>query len=242
VLTQISIFWFEQLADVVRNHLISASLKDLPEEIRAEELDGRFMLCHKTKVVPIECVVRGYLVGSGWKEYKASGTVCGIELPKGLKQGQELPEPIFTPSTKADVGHDENVTFETAAKIAGQDVMEKLRDYSLELYKRARAFAAQRGIIVADTKFEFGRLPDGEIILIDEALTPDSSRFWPADKYKPGRDQPSFDKQYLRDYLDKVDFNRQPPGPVLPVEVVQKTREKYIEAYTRLTGKKFPWE
>lgn len=242
VLTQISVFWFEMLADLLPNHLISSSMKDLPEDIRDEELDGRFMLCRKAKVVPIECVVRGYLVGSGWKEYQKSGSVCGIKLPEKLRQADELPEPIFTPSTKAEVGHDENITFDRACELVGVEVMNKLRDYSIALYKRARAYAIERGIIVADTKFEFGQLPDGQIILIDEVLTPDSSRFWPADKYKSGKDQPSFDKQFLRDYLDAINFNRQPPGPILPVEIVQKTREKYIEAYARLTGKKFPWE
>ena len=242
VLTQISVFWFNQLSDLSGNHLISASLKDLPEEIRSEELDGRFMLCKKAEVVPIECIVRGYLVGSGWKEYQETGAVCGVELPGKLKLGSQLPEPIFTPSTKATVGHDENVSFERAAEIAGQDVMETLRDRSIAIYNRARSFAAERGIILADTKFEWGRDENGELILIDEVLTPDSSRFWPADSYKVGKNPPSFDKQFVRDYLDKIKFDRQPPGPALPAEVVQKTRQKYIEAYTRLTGQSFPWE
>ena len=242
VLTQISVFWFNQLSDLSGNHLISASLKDLPEEIRSEELDGRFMLCKKAEVVPIECIVRGYLVGSGWKEYQETGAVCGVELPEKLKLGSQLPEPIFTPSTKATVGHDENVSFERAAEIAGQDVMETLRDRSIAIYNRARSFAAERGIILADTKFEWGRDENGELILIDEVLTPDSSRFWPADSYKVGKNPPSFDKQFVRDYLDKIKFDRQPPGPALPAEVVQKTRQKYIEAYTRLTGQSFPWE
>lgn len=242
VLTQISVFWFNQLSDLTGNHLISASLKDLPEEIRSEELDGRFMLCKKAEVVPIECIVRGYLVGSGWKEYQETGAVCGVELPEKLKLGSQLPEPIFTPSTKATVGHDENVSFERAAEIAGQDVMETLRDRSIAIYNRARSFAAERGIILADTKFEWGRDENGELILIDEVLTPDSSRFWPADSYKVGKNPPSFDKQFVRDYLDKIKFDRQPPGPALPAEVVQKTRQKYIEAYTRLTGQSFPWE
>lgn len=242
VLTQISAFWFGLLADMTANHLVSVALKDLPADCQDEELDGRFMLCRKCKVVPIECVVRGYLAGSGWREYKENGTVCGIELPAGLKQGSELPEPIFTPSTKADEGHDENVSFEQAAELVGTDVMTQLRDRSLEVYKRGRAYAAERGIILADTKFEWGTDASGEILLIDEVLTPDSSRFWPADLYKPGRDQPSFDKQFVRDYLDKVKFNRTPPGPVLPTDIVQKTRAKYIEAFTRLSGQEFAWE
>ena len=242
VLTQISAFWFNLLADITPNHLLSTALKDLPEDCRDEELEGRFMLCRKCKVVPIECVVRGYLAGSGWREYKESGTVCGIALPEGLKQCSELPEPIFTPSTKAERGHDENISFETAAELVGLDVMTQLRQRSLEVYKTGRAYAAERGIILADTKFEWGTDEHGELRLIDEVLTPDSSRFWPADQYKPGRDQPSFDKQFVRDYLDRVKFNRTPPGPVLPADIVQKTRAKYIEAFTRLTGQDFPWE
>ena len=242
VLTQISAFWFNLLSDAAPNHLISTALKDLPDDCQDEELDGRFMLCRKCKVVPIECVVRGYLAGSGWREYKESGAVCGIALPKGLKQCIELPEPIFTPSTKAQRGHDENISFDHAAKLVGLEVMTQLRDRSLEVYKRGRAYAAERGIILADTKFEWGTDEHGELRLIDEVLTPDSSRFWPADQYKPGRDQPSFDKQFLRDYLDKIKFNRTPPGPVLPADIVQKTRAKYIEAFTRLTGQDFPWE
>ena len=242
VLTQISAFWFNLLSDAVPNHLISTALKDLPDDCRDEELDGRFMLCRKCKVVPIECVVRGYLAGSGWKEYKESGAVCGIVLPAGLKQCSELPEPIFTPSTKAQRGHDENISFDQAAEIVGLDVMTQLRDRSLEVYKRGRTYAAERGIILADTKFEWGTDERGELRLIDEVLTPDSSRFWPADQYKPGRDQPSFDKQFLRDYLDKIKFNRTPPGPILPADIVQKTRAKYIEAFTRLTGQDFPWK
>lgn len=242
VLTQISAFWFDMLADVTPNHLISAALKDLPVDCQDEEIDGRFMLCRKCKVVPIECVVRGYLAGSGWKEYKESGTVCGIALPAGLKQCSELPEPIFTPSTKAEIGHDENISFDRAAELVGLEMMTQLRDRSLEVYKTGRAYAAERGIILADTKFEWGTDDRGELRLIDEVLTPDSSRFWPADQYKPGRDQPSFDKQFVRDYLDKIKFNRTPPGPVLPADIVQKTRAKYIEAFTRLTGQDFQWE
>lgn len=242
VLTQISIFWLELLKDITANHLISAAITDLPEDARDEELDGRFMLCRKASVVPIECIVRGYLAGSGWKEYKNSGTVCGMKLPKGLKQCSMLPEPIFTPSTKAEEGHDENISFERACELVGKDVMTELREKSIAVYTKARDYAAQRGIIVADTKFEWGRDADGKIILIDEVLTPDSSRFWPADQYKPGRDQPSFDKQFVRDWLDEIGFDRNPPGPLLPKEIVQKTREKYIEAYTKLTGRDFPWE
>ena len=242
VLTQISLFWFELLKDITPNHLISAGITDLPEEHRSEEIDGRFMLCRKCNVIPIECVVRGYLAGSGWREYKESGTVCGIKLPGKLKQGSKLDEPIFTPATKADEGHDENISFDEASRLVGEDVMVELRRKSIALYTAAGEYAAEHGLIVADTKFECGRDADGEITLIDEVLTPDSSRFWPADTYKPGKSQPSFDKQFVRDYLDKIKFDRRPPGPALPAEIVQKTREKYIEAYTRLTGREFPWE
>ena len=242
VLTQISAFWFQKLAAVVPNHLISTEMSDLPADCRDEELAGRFMLCRKAKVVPIECVVRGYLAGSAWKEYKESGKICGIPLPKKLRQCAKLPEPIFTPATKAETGHDENVSFETAAQQAGQDVMATLREKSIAIYTQAADYAAKQGILVADTKFEWGRLADGSVILIDEVLTPDSSRFWPADGYKPGRDQPSFDKQYLRDWLDQIGFDRKPPGPLLPAEIVQATRQRYVEAYTRLTGKTFEWE
>ncbi len=242
VLNQISAFWFNLLADITPNHLISVSLEDLPDDCRSEELDGRFMLCRKCQVVPIECVVRGYLAGSGWREYKADGAVCGIDLPDGLKQCAELPEPIFTPATKAESGHDENISFQRVCELIGRDVATEIRGRSIALYQRARGHAAERGIILADTKFEWGRDDDGQLVLIDEVLTPDSSRFWPAEGYKPGRDQPSFDKQFVRNYLDKIKFDRTPPGPVLPAEIVQKTRAKYIEAYTRLTGQDFPWE
>ena len=241
VLTQISCFWFDLLNEMAPNHLISATMKDLPEDIRSDEIDGRFMLCRKCEVVPIECVVRGYLAGSGWKEYKQTQSVCGIELPAKLKQSAQLPEPIFTPATKATEGHDENISFERACELVGQDVMSELRSKSIALYLAARDHAAERGIILADTKFEWGRDEKGFLILIDELFTPDSSRFWPADSYKPGKPAPSFDKQFVRDYLDKIKFDRTPPGPPLPVEIVQKTREKYIDAYTRLTGKTFPW-
>jgi len=241
VLTQISLFWFEKLADLTPNHVVSSALKDLPPEFRNEELDGRFTLCRTCQVVPIECVVRGYLAGSGWREYRKSQSVCGIVLPSGLKQCQKLPAPIFTPATKAASGHDENITYERAAELVGADVAAELKRRSIELYMAASEYAAEKGVIIADTKFEWGRDDSGELILIDEALTPDSSRFWPAEEYKPGRDQPSFDKQFVRNYLDKIKFDRRPPAPVLPTQIVQKTRQKYIEAYTRLTGKSFPW-
>jgi len=242
VLTQISAFWLNLLGDMAANHLISVAMEDLPEDCRSEELEGRFMLCRKAEVVPVECVVRGYLAGSGWREYKRSRSVCGVELPPKLKQGSQLPEAIFTPATKATEGHDENISLEQACEIVGQELMMEIRDLSIALYARARSYAAERGIILADTKFEWGKDADGNLMLVDEVLTPDSSRFWPADEYKPGRDQPSFDKQFVRDYLDKIKFDRTPPGPSLPVEIVQKTRAKYIEAYTRLTGMKFSWE
>jgi len=242
-LTQISVFWFTMLADVCPNHLISTAMKDLPESFRKEEIDGRFMLCRKAEVVPIECVVRGYLAGSGWREYKENGTVCGVALPDKLKEASQLPEPIFTPATKAPQGeHDENITFEQGCDQVGKELMTELRDKALAVYQAGRDYAAEKGIILADTKFEFGRTADGELILIDELLTPDSSRFWPADQYKPGRSQPSFDKQFVRDYLDKIKFDRTPPGPLLPADIVQKTRARYIEAFTRLTGQKFSWE
>jgi phosphoribosylaminoimidazole-succinocarboxamide synthase len=242
LLTQISAFWFELLSDIVPNHMVSTDLGDLPKDCRDEEIDGRFMLCRKAEVVPIESVVRGYLAGSGWKEYKESLSICGVKLPRKLKQCAKLPEPIFTPATKAATGHDENITFQAACEMVGKDVMNLLRDKSIALYSRSATYAAARGIIVADTKFEWGRDAKGQLILIDECLTPDSSRFWPADQYEPGREQPSFDKQFLRDWLDEIGFDRTPPGPLLPAEIVQKTREKYVEAFTRLTGRRFQWE
>jgi phosphoribosylaminoimidazole-succinocarboxamide synthase len=242
VLTQISAFWFDLLKEISPNHLISTAITDLPEDARDGELDGRFMLCRKAAVAPIECVVRGYLAGSAWKEYKAGGVVCGIKLSPGLHQAARLPEPIFTPATKAETGHDENISFERACQIVGTDTMKVLKDRSIAIYLRACEHAAQKGILIADTKFEWGTDAQGRIILIDEVLTPDSSRFWPADQYRPGRDQPSFDKQFLRDWLDEIGFDRKPPGPLLPTEIVQKTRQKYVEAYTRLTGREFPWE
>jgi len=242
VLTQISLFWFEMFQDLTANHVVSAEMDQLPEDCRSEELDGRFMLCRKAEVVPIECVVRGYLAGSSWREYRRNGSVCGIALPEKLRKCSRLPEPIFTPATKAAEGHDENISFQEACRRVGREVMTELRDRSIALYERAAAYAAERGIIVADTKFEWGTDADGQWMLVDECLTPDSSRFWPAETYKPGKSQPSFDKQYVRDYLDEAKFDRRPPGPLLPAEVVQNTREKYIDAYTALTGRKFPWE
>jgi len=244
VLTQISIFWFELLGDMTNHHLVSSQLDDLPEDLRGmNELDGRIMLCRKAQVVPIECVVRGYLAGSGWREYKKSATVCGIELPAKLKQASKLPEPIFTPATKAEQGlHDENISFERGCELVGEEIMTELRDKSLAIYQKAADYAAERSIILADTKFEWGRDEDGNMMLVDEVLTPDSSRFWPMEGYTPGKSQPSFDKQFVRDYLDKIKFDRTPPAPPLPTEIVQSTREKYVEAYTLLTGRDFPWE
>jgi len=235
VLTQISLFWFDKLASIVPNHLISA--KGFSGELApyASALEGRSMLVRRTEPVPIECVVRGYISGSGWKDYQKTGSVCGIALPKGLRESDRLPEPIFTPSTKAETGHDENISFgETVARI-GDPLAKKLRDISLKIYSRAVEHAAARGIIIADTKFEFGLVGD-ELIWIDEALTPDSSRFWPADLYAPGKTQPSFDKQFVRDYLERISWNKQPPAPGLPPGVVAGTREKYRDAYQRITG------
>ena len=235
ILTQLSLFWFEKLASVVPNHVISADNFAGVLAPYAVALQGRAMLVRRTEPVPIECVVRGYLSGSGWKDYQKTGSVCGIALPAGLRESDPLPEPIFTPSTKATTGHDENISFdETVARI-GRLLAEKLRDTSLAIYKSAAEFASARGIIIADTKFEFG-LVGGELIWIDEALTPDSSRFWPGNQYMPGKPQPSFDKQYVRDYLEKIGWNKQPPAPSLPADVVAATRDKYREAYQRVTG------
>ena len=240
VLTGTSVFWFDKLKHIVSNHLISTNPDDFPPEAKehADALRGRTMLVKPAEVVPIECVARGYITGSGWKEYKASQSVCGIALPAGLKESERLPEPIFTPATKEDEGHDENIDFERAASIAGRETAEKLRDLTLRLYTEAAAYALERGIIIADTKFEFGFI-DGELTLVDEALTPDSSRFWPADEWKPGGSVPSFDKQYVRDWLDESGWDHTPPGPDLPDAVVDGTRAKYVEAYERLTGKAF---
>ena len=235
VLTQLSLFWFETLRDVIPNHVISAA--DFPPELAPyrAELAGRSMLCRRTQPIPIECVVRGYLAGSGWKDYRATGKVCGIALPPGLRESDRLPKPIFTPATKATTGHDENISFDEVVARVGAELAERLRAVSLELYRRATLHAEPRGILLADTKFEFG-LADGQLIWIDEALTPDSSRFWPTDAYEPGRAQPSFDKQYVRDYLERIGWAKQPPAPELPPEVVAATRSKYREAYWRLTG------
>jgi len=240
VLTGTSVFWFDRLKDIVSNHLISTNPDDFPPEAKehADALRGRTMLVKPAEVVPIECVARGYITGSGWKEYKASQSVCGIALPAGLKESEKLPEPIFTPETKEDEGHDENINFERAASIAGRETAERLRDLTLRLYTEAAAYALERGIIIADTKFEFGFI-DGELTLVDEALTPDSSRFWPADEWKPGGSVPSFDKQYVRDWLDSSGWDHTPPGPELPDAVVGRTRAKYVDAYERLTGKSF---
>jgi phosphoribosylaminoimidazole-succinocarboxamide synthase len=235
VLTQLSMFWFEKLADVVPHHVLSA--RDFSGELAryAGELDGRAMLVRWTDPVPIECVVRGYISGSGWKDYQKTGGICGIPLPAGLRESDRLPEPIFTPSTKATSGHDENISFEETVSRIGRSLAERLREVSLTLYRRAAEHVSAHGIIIADTKFEFGLLGD-ELIWIDEALTPDSSRFWPATQYAPGKPQPSFDKQYVRDYLERIGWNKQPPAPALPPDVVAATREKYREAYQRITG------
>lgn len=237
VLTQISHFWFERFASLVPNHLLAGANDPLPAHLApySEKLERRCMIVKKSKPLAIECIVRGYLSGSGWKEYKQSQTVCGIKLPAGLKESAELPEPIFTPSTKADAGHDENISFERAKEIVGEELATQARDLSLSIYTAARDYARERGIIIADTKFEFG-LFEGKLILIDEVLTPDSSRFWPADEYEPGHSQPSFDKQFVRDYLETLDWNKTPPGPTLPGAVVSKTSAKYLDAYARLTG------
>ncbi len=237
VLTQISLFWFEFLREVVPNHLVTADVERYPASLRAhaDQLRGRSMLVMRAEMVPVECVVRGYLSGSDWKEYKATGKVCGIELPKGLKESDKLPEPIFTPATKATSGHDENIPFEEMVRIVGGERSQKLRDVTLKIYTKASDYARTKGIIIADTKFEFGITSKG-ITLADEVLTPDSSRFWPADKYQPGRAQDSYDKQYVRDYLEEIRWNKQPPAPALPPEVARKTSEKYVEAYHQLTG------
>jgi phosphoribosylaminoimidazole-succinocarboxamide synthase len=235
VLTQLSLFWFEKLASIVPHHVVSATNFGGALAPYAEALEGRSMLVQRTEPLPIECVVRGYIVGSGWKDYQKTGAICGIPLPTGLRESEKLPEPIFTPSTKATTGHDENISFEQTVSVIGQPLAEKLRDTSIALYSRAAEYAAARGIVIADTKFEFGLL-NGELIWIDEALTPDSSRFWPANQYQAGVAQQSFDKQYVRDYLERIGWNKQPPGPALPPDVVAGTREKYREAYQRITG------
>ncbi len=238
VLNQLSCFWFDFFRGVVPHHFVTADVAEYPEELRqfADDLQGRSMLVKRARPFPIECVVRGYLAGSGWKDYQRTGAICGIKLPPGLQESSRLPEPIFTPSTKAQEGHDENISWDQAVACVGVDTAAKLRDYTLLLYQRGREYAEGRGIIIADTKFEFGEL-DGEIILIDEVLTPDSSRFWPKEGYQPGRAQPSFDKQFVRDYLESTHWDKQPPPPPLPPEVVEGTSAKYHEAFRLLTGR-----
>ena len=236
VLTQLSLFWFDLLKDVVPNHVLRATEFPAPFNQFEGELAGRSMVVHKTKPLPIECVVRGYVAGSGWKDYGAAGTICGLALPTGLRESDRLPEPIFTPATKAASGHDENISFDRAVNMIGKELAEKVRAVSLEIYARAAAYAEPRGILVADTKFEFGLLND-QLLWIDEALTPDSSRFWPAAGYSPGGPQPSFDKQFVRDYLERMRWPKTPPGPELPPEVVSATRDKYREAFRLLTGR-----
>lgn len=237
VLTQISSFWFEKL-DFVPNHMIATDFRQFPQELRRFEqmLSGRSMIVQKASPLPVECVARGYLAGSGWKEYQEHGTVCGQALPAGLRLGDRLPETLFTPATKAEEGHDENITWKQCRAILGDDIALQAKQWTIELYEHGRAFAAKQGIIVADTKFEFGLQDDG-LLLIDECLTPDSSRFWPESDYRPGISQPSFDKQFVRDYLEGLTWDKQPPAPALPAEVVQKTSEKYLEAYERLVGR-----
>jgi len=237
VLTQMSEFWFGYFKDLVPNHLISTRLDDFPPEVRRQraQVAGRSMLVRKAQVFPVECVVRGYLAGSGLKDYEETGTVCGVLLPPGLRESDRLPAPIFTPATKAESGHDENISEAEAGRRIGRDNVGRLRDLSLEIYRRAAEYASGRGIVVCDTKLEFG-VVDGRITLVDEVLTPDSSRFWPADQYNPGKPQPSYDKQFVRDYLERIGFDKRPPGPELPADVVQATRAKYVEALTRLTG------
>jgi phosphoribosylaminoimidazole-succinocarboxamide synthase len=237
VLTQLSGFWFERMDDLVAHHLISMEADGFPAAARAhaDQLRGRTMLVRRTEPIPIECVARGYLSGSGWKEYQQSGCVCGVELPRGLRESDRLPEPIFTPATKADTGHDINISEGEAGRLIGEDLIAKLKALTLEIYSRGVKHAESKGIIIADTKFEFGLVND-QIVLIDEVLTPDSSRFWPRDQYEPGHGQPSFDKQFVRDYLEEIKWNKQPPVPSLPDEVIQRTRDKYVEAFRVLTG------
>src|SRR5579864_8963301 len=239
VLTQISLFWFEFLKDIVPNHLITAEMGQYPVELKKyeDQLAGRSMIVMRAEMFPVECVVRGYISGSAWKEYKATGAVSGIKLPAGLRESDQFPEPIFTPATKATTGHDENISFDQMCEIVGVGTASHLRDLTLRVYKKAAGYARQRGIIIADTKFEFGRTTKG-ITLADEVLTPDSSRFWPADKYAPGRPQDSYDKQYVRDYLEQIHWNKQPPAPALPADVALRTSEKYLEASSQRTGHK----
>jgi phosphoribosylaminoimidazole-succinocarboxamide synthase len=238
VLTQISLFWFDFLKDIVPNHFVTADVNDYPAAIHghAEELRGRSMMVMRAEMFPVECVARGYLSGSGWKEYRATGAVCGIKLPAGLKESDQLPEPIFTPATKATTGHDINISFEEMCKLVDPELSGQLREITLNIYKKAADYARQRGIIIADTKFEFGQTAKG-ITLADEVLTPDSSRFWPADTYQPGKPQDSYDKQYVRDYLEEIRWNKQPPAPALPQAIARQTSEKYLGAYRQLTGR-----
>ena len=242
VLTQLSAFWFARTQNIVPNHLVSMDVKAYPDGLdqHGEILAGRSMLVRKTSPVPVECVARGYLSGSGWKEYKTSGSVCGVPLPPGLRESDRLPTPIFTPATKEESGHDINISEAEAGRLVGTDLIRRLRELTLALYEHGAAHAESRGIILADTKFEFGLMPNGDIILIDEVMTPDSSRYWPRDQYTPGGAQPSFDKQYVRDYLEDIRWNKQPPVPSLPESVVLQTREKYLEAYRRITGVDLP--
>jgi phosphoribosylaminoimidazole-succinocarboxamide synthase len=239
VLNQISAFWFRMMEDIIPNHIISTEVKDFPQECRkyAAELEGRSMLVKKAKPLAAECIVRGYLSGSGWKDYQATGSVCGIKLPAGLVESAKLEQPIFTPSTKAELGtHDENISFEEMAKLCGRELAEQVRDVTIRIYCKARDYAETKGIIIADTKFEYG-IYEGKLIIIDECITPDSSRFWPKDLYQPGGAQPSFDKQFLRDYLETLDWGKTAPAPPLPEEIIKKTGEKYMEALVKLTGK-----
>jgi phosphoribosylaminoimidazole-succinocarboxamide synthase len=241
VLTQLSLFWFDFLKDTVHNHLVTASVDQYPAPLQkyADQLRGRSMLVTKAQMIDVECVVRGYLSGSGWKDYQKTGAVCGIKLPAGLRDSDKLPEPIFTPASKAVTGHDENISFDEMCKRTGKALAEQLRDVSISIYKKASEYAAGRGIIIADTKFEFGHTAQG-LVLADEVLTPDSSRFWPADKYQPGRAQESYDKQFVRDYLEAIKWDKQPPAPSLPEDVARKTSEKYIQAYRVLAGRELP--
>jgi phosphoribosylaminoimidazole-succinocarboxamide synthase len=238
VLTQMSLFWFEFLRGVAPSHLITADVASYPQELErySEQIEGRSMLVRRCRMEPIECVARGYISGSGWKDYRKTGAICGIPLPAGLVESDRLPEPIFTPATKAESGHDENISFEAAEQTIGRQTAALLRDLTLRIYCKAAGYAESRGIILADTKFEFGWSASGDLLLADEVLTPDSSRFWPRDEYAPGRAQKSFDKQFVRDYLETLDWNKQPPAPALPADVIEKTAEKYRDAYTRLTG------
>ncbi len=238
ILNMISEFWFDYTKDIIKNHVISTKISDFPIECQNDQYENRSMLVKKLKMVPIECIVRGYITGSGWKSYKENGTVCGIKLPEGLQESQKLDEPIFTPSTKAAEGHDENISFEKTCEIIGTDLAQKIKNASIEIYKKCAEYALSRGIIIADTKFEFGLDEDGNLVLGDEVLTPDSSRFWPLDEYTVGKSQKSFDKQYLRDWLKANSWDASNPTPI-PADVIEVTRNKYIEAYERLTGKKF---